>query len=76
MFNHNYKHHTYLAEQMDNRRKVTDRRITFSGKDKSEAYTCNRRIRPDRRLNSISLEWIPIENIKLHPVTRLVFSRR
>ena len=61
---------------MDNRRKVTDRRIAAIGKGKSEDCTCNRRLRPDRRLNSISWEWIPIENIKLHPVTRLVFSRR
>ncbi|MCK5480111.1 MAG: hypothetical protein KAJ06_03160 [Gammaproteobacteria bacterium] len=59
---------------MDNRRKIADRRVAHP--DKAGGYTCNRRIRPDRRLNSIASEWIPMENIKLHPTTRLVFSKR
>jgi hypothetical protein len=59
---------------MDNRRKQTDRRTAVSGRAGGD--TCNRRNRPDRRLKSISSEWIPMEHIKLHPATRLVFSRR
>ena len=58
---------------MDNRREEADRRTTVA--DRAGGRTCNRRIRPDRRLKSISSEWIPMENIKLHPATRLVFSR-
>jgi len=59
---------------MDNRRKIADRRIAHQGK--ANDRLCNRRIRPDRRLNSISSEWIPMEDINLHPTTRLVFSKR
>jgi len=58
---------------MDNRRKTADRRVAHS--EKTGDRTGNRRIRPDRRLKSISSEWIPMENIKLHP-TRLVFVKR
>ncbi|HUT42121.1 MAG TPA: hypothetical protein VM011_12340 [Gammaproteobacteria bacterium] len=36
---------------------------------------CNRRVSPDRRLNSISAVWIPINHIYLHPLTRDVFSK-
>ena len=60
---------------MKDRRKIPDRRVAVIGQGNPEAYQCNRRLRPDRRLNSISSEWIPMEDIKLHPVTRLVFSR-
>lgn len=35
----------------------------------------NRRNRPDRRLNNIAMEWVPMENVLLHPTTRRVFSR-
>jgi hypothetical protein len=59
---------------MDNRRKITDRRVAGLGALDGDVH--NRRLRPDRRLNSISAEWIPMEDIKLHPATRLVFSRR
>ena len=59
---------------MDDRRKVTDRRIKGLGTADGDIH--NRRMRPDRRLNSIAAEWIPMENIKLHPTTRLVFSKR
>lgn len=56
---------------MSERRNNQDRRrIEMKRRDK-----CNRRISPDRRLNSISAVWIPINNISLHPLTRDVFSK-
>jgi hypothetical protein len=36
----------------------------------------SRRSQPDRRLNNIKVEWIPINHINIHPATRLVFSRQ
>ena len=59
---------------MKERRKTTDRRANDYRQDSQ--YRCNRRIRPDRRLNNIVIEWIPMEHILLHPATRLVFSRK
>jgi hypothetical protein len=58
---------------MKNRRKTVDRRANDHKQDR--LCECNRRYRADRRLNSIKVEWIPIEHVMLHPVTRLVFSR-
>jgi|GEM_PF-3411357 len=57
-----------------NRRKIHDRRVNDHRKEQS--YQCNRRHRPDRRLNSIVIEWIPLEHIGLYPLIRQVFSRR
>jgi hypothetical protein len=59
---------------MANRRKAADRRDSIA--DWAGGYSCNRRIRADRRLKSITSEWILMEHIKLHPVTRLVFCQR
>ena len=59
---------------MEDRRKVADRRLEGIGNTNCDVN--NRRTRPDRRLNSIAAEWIPLEDIKLHPTTRLVFSKR
>jgi len=59
--------------KMNNRRLKIERRSTDT-----ELYCSlkkNRRIRPDRRLNNIKVEWIPIRHISIHPATRLVFSR-
>jgi len=58
---------------MKNRRKNIDRRANNHQQDLQ--FGCNRRYRADRRLNSIQVEWIAIDNIKVHPLTRLVFSR-
>ena len=58
---------------MNNRRKTVDRRANNYQQDL--LFGCNRRYRADRRLNSIQVEWISLENIRVHPVTRLVFSR-
>ena len=58
---------------MKERRNTSDRRGGESKKD--SLHKCNRRFRPDRRLNSIQVEWIPIDKINIHPATRLVFSR-
>ncbi|MGB5439472.1 MAG: hypothetical protein WBN57_08220 [Gammaproteobacteria bacterium] len=60
---------------MNDRRIIADRRIAgLAAAELDDLH--NRRQRPDRRLNSICAEWIPLEDIKLHPATRLVFSRR
>jgi hypothetical protein len=59
---------------MDNRRIKEDRRSYFRLKDRADK--CNRRISPDRRLNNITVEWIPFCQIQTHPVARQVFSRR
>ena len=58
---------------MKNRRKTVDRRANNHKQDLQ--FGCNRRYRADRRLNSIEVEWIPIDSIAAHPVARLVFSR-
>ena len=58
---------------MKERRKKADRR-NFALKYHRPAK-CDRRNSPDRRLNSISVEWVPISYVNIHPVTRLVFSR-
>ena len=50
-----------------NRRKTTDRRreIIWWPKD--------RRVRPDRRVNNISVEWIPFDEVNSHPMTKDAF---
>jgi len=49
-------------------RKVTDRRRQVL------AWPNERRLRPDRRLNSISVEWIPFNEVYFHPITRNAFG--
>lgn len=58
---------------MIDNRKIKDRRS--NDQKRENEYECNRRYSPDRRLNNISVVWVPMENIKAHPVTRLAFSR-
>jgi hypothetical protein len=58
---------------MNERRKYADRR-NFAQKYHRSAK-CDRRNSPDRRLNNISAEWVPINHLNIHPVTRLVFSK-
>ncbi len=57
---------------MKDRRKKTDRRLY--GREQDRIDRCNRRMSPDRRLNNIRVEWIPLNHIHLHPKTRSVFS--
>jgi hypothetical protein len=59
---------------MKERRKTTDRRNNDLKQDL--LLTCNRRIRPDRRLNNISAEWISMSEASHQAVARLVFSKR
>ena len=60
---------------MNDRRITPDRRHTGI---ESAAYgdAHNRRFRPDRRLNSITAEWIPMEDIMIHPAKRVVVNKR
>ena len=51
----------------DDRRKITDRR------KQQLAWSNDRRLRPDRRLNNISVEWIPFNEVSIHPITRDAF---
>ena len=57
-----------------NERRIYDDRRNFAQKCQRSAK-CDRRNSPDRRLNNISAEWVPINHVNLHPVTRLVFSK-
>ena len=59
---------------MKERRKHLERR-NFAHSDNRTAK-CDRRYSPDRRLNNIEAEWVPIKHVNIHPLTRLVFSRR
>ena len=56
-----------------NRRKTQDRRANNHRLDR--LFGCNRRYRADRRLNSIQVEWIPIDSLRSHPAARQVFGR-
>ena len=58
---------------MSDRRNTTERRANDQQQDR--LFKCNGRIQPDRRLNNILVEWIPISHINIHPMPRLVFSR-
>jgi len=51
------------------RRKITDRRI------QEQKLPYDHRVRPDRRLNNISVEWIPISEVTLHPTLCEALSR-
>jgi hypothetical protein len=63
---------TIPSGMISDRRKATDRRREIL------ASPNDRRVRPDRRLNNISVEWIPFNEINNHPTTRDAFcsSRR
>jgi hypothetical protein len=58
---------------MNEKRITTERRT--DNLQQERLFTCNRRMQPDRRLNNIKVEWIPVSHINIHPVTRLVFSK-
>jgi len=58
-------------QTMKERRKTADRR----NRNEVREMTRNRRHRPDRRLNSIAVEWIPLEVVHLHPLTRATFVK-
>jgi len=57
-----------LSGPSSDQRKVTDRRR------QELAWPNERRLRPDRRLNSISVEWIPFNEVYFHPITRDAFG--
>ena len=58
---------------MRERRKKRDRRSSY--KCNPRLFNCSRSTRPDRRLNNIASEWIPMEHVNIHPKTRLVFVK-
>jgi hypothetical protein len=57
---------------MKDRRQLTDRR-SYNTKQE-QAYPNNRRRFPDRRLNNILAEWVPINRVHTHPATGSVFT--
>ena len=58
---------------MNDKRKDTDRRAHDLLQDQERL--CNRRIRPCRRLDSITAEWIPMNTINRHPVIWNMFRK-
>ena len=56
--------------EMKERRKQKDRR----GYGKPQSGACGHSRFPDRRLNSISVEWIPMGLVHSHPLTQRVFE--
>jgi hypothetical protein len=50
-------------------RKITERRT------RQQKWRHDRRARPDRRLNNISVEWIPFSEVSWHPAIRESLSR-
>jgi hypothetical protein len=58
------------GNDMKERRKQQDRRSY--GKPKTAV--CGHSRFPDRRLNSISVEWIPMGLVHDHPLTKRVFE--
>ena len=59
--------HKKASGTRSDQRKVTDRRREIIWWPK------NRRVRPDRRLNNISVEWIPFDEVNSHPITKDAF---
>jgi hypothetical protein len=55
---------------MKERRKQKDRR----GYGKPKSAVCGHSRFPDRRLNNISVEWIPLGLVHSHPLTHRVFE--
>ena len=58
---------------MKERRKKADRRDNDLVRERT--VFCNRRRFPDRRLNSILAEWIPMKVLKSHPVSGYVLQQ-
>jgi len=58
---------------MKERRRSNDRRAYRIARDKSPGN--NRRRHPDRRLNNIMVEWIPMGLVHTHPVTSGMFEQ-
>jgi len=73
MFENTHQSNRLWTYSMTERRKYLDRR--HFGIKHNRSAKCDRRSAPDRRLNSISAEWVPINHVNIHPVTRLVFSK-
>ena len=58
---------------MKNRRKLADRRQYNAKQDRE--FPCNRRVRPCRRLNNISVKWLSEDMLIRHPVIWLAFHK-
>ena len=58
---------------MKERRKKADRRNNDLVRERT--VFCNRRRFPDRRLNSILAEWIPMKMLKSHPASEYVLQQ-
>ena len=58
---------------MKNRRNLADRRQYNARQDRE--YPFNRRARPCRRLNNLSVKWLSEDTLIRHPVIWLAFHR-
>jgi hypothetical protein len=64
----NGTHKSQLGATVD-LRKTTERRT------REQKWRHDRRVRPDRRINNISVEWIPFSEVILRPAIRASFCR-
>jgi hypothetical protein len=55
------------SSKRSDQRKATDRRKEII------SWPTDRRVRPDRRVNNISVEWIPFDEVNSHPITKDAF---
>lgn len=53
---------------------TADRRKTGDRRTRNMKLPYDRRVQPDRRLNNIRVEWIPLSEITLHPALRKALS--
>lgn len=54
---------------------IFDKRKTQERRDQVKSVPHDLRTLPDRRLNSISVQWIPIDEITLHSDLRKAFRK-
>jgi hypothetical protein len=54
-------------------RRVCDRRS--NDLQREAAFRVIRRHRPDRRLGGIAMERVPLEEVRIQPLTRIVFRK-
>jgi hypothetical protein len=52
-----------------------DRGKIFDRRAESLPVSYNARVRPDRRINSISVEWLPADLVALHPTLKRLWEQ-
>jgi hypothetical protein len=54
---------------------LVDRRKLFDRRTENGPVSYNARVRPDRRINNISVEWLPADLVALHPALKRLWER-